>query len=145
MIPVSLIFYVFGALVATSGMYMVLTRNVLYAALSLLICLLSLAAIYVCLFADFVAIAQLMIYVGGVLVLIIFGIMLSLRNNDETNSSPSRNLLKSSMLSLIVLSGLLYLIATAKLTNLPGLTQTQPLSGNQRTTVYGIGTEFLTT
>ena len=49
----------------------------LYAAFGLLVTLLSLAAIFVLLFADFVAIAQLMIYVGGVLVLILFGVMLS--------------------------------------------------------------------
>ena len=61
----ALVFYTFAALIVLAGVFMVLTRNLLYAALALLLILLSLAGIYVLLFADFVAITQLMVYVGG--------------------------------------------------------------------------------
>ena len=145
MIPVSVIFYVFATLVAVSGLFMVLTRNVLYAAFSLLICLLSLAAIYVCLFADFAAIAQIMIYMGGVLVLIIFGIMLSLRSGNASETSPSRNQKKSALLATLVLAGILFLIFSSDLTMLPGLGKTQPAILSQKTTIYRLGIEFMTT
>ncbi|MFC5271954.1 NADH-quinone oxidoreductase subunit J [Adhaeribacter terreus] len=145
MIPVSVIFYVFAALAAVSGFFMVLTRNVLYAAFSLLICLLSLAAIYVCLFADLAAIAQLMIYVGGILILILFGLMLSLRKSDASETSPSRNKIKSSLLAGSVLAGMLFLIFNSKLTALPGLEKTQPVLVTQKTSIYSIGIEFMTT
>lgn len=145
MIPVSVIYYVFAFLAAAFGLFMVLTKNVLYAALSLLICLLSLAAIYVCLFADFAAIAQLMIYVGGVLVLIIFGIMLSLKSGDASETSPSLNLKKSAGLATLVLAGILFLIFTSNLTALPGLEKTQPAILNQKTSIYCLGIEFMTT
>jgi NADH:ubiquinone oxidoreductase subunit 6 (subunit J) len=145
MIPVYLIFYVFAALVAVSGLFMVLTKNVLYAAFSLLICLLSLAAIYVCLFADFAAIAQLMIYVGGVLVLIIFGIMLSLKRVNELQTSPSKNQIKGGLLVVFIFAGLLFLIFSSNLTALPGLGKVQPALGLQKTTIYRIGIEFMTT
>ena len=145
MIPVSIIFYVFAALAAFSGLFMALTKNVLYAAFSLLICLLSLAAIFVCLFADFEAIAQIMIYVGGVLILILFGLMLSLRSSDASETSPSRNKIKSAFLTASVLAGLLFLIFNSNLTALPGLEKTQPGLTAQKTSIYGIGIEFMTT
>lgn len=145
MIPVSLVFYIFAALAAGSGLFMVLTRNVLYAAFSLLLCLLSVAAIYVCLFADFAAIAQIMIYVGGVLVLILFGLMLSLKSSDAGETSPSRNKIKSALLASLVLASLLFLIFSSNLSRLPGLENTQPAILTQKTSIYRIGMEFITT
>jgi|SRR5687768_63684 len=145
MIPVSIIFYLFAVLAAGSGLFMVITRNVLYAAFSLLICLLSLAAIYVCLFADFAAVAQLMIYVGGVLVLVIFGIMLSLKRSDAANTSPSGNLLKSAFFAASILGGLLYLIFDSEISAISGLEKTQPALPDQKTSIYNLGIEFITT
>ena len=145
MIPVSVIFYLFAALAAGSGLFMVVTKNVLYAALSLLICLLSLAAIYVCLFADFAAIAQIMIYVGGVLILILFGLMLSLRSSDASETSPFRNKIKSTLLAGSVLAALLYLIFSSHISSLPGLGKIQPELAGQKTSIYNIGIEFMTT
>jgi|JI8StandDraft_2_1071088.scaffolds.fasta_scaffold28669_2 NADH:ubiquinone oxidoreductase subunit 6 (subunit J) len=55
------------------------SKNLLYAVFGLLIVFLCLVTIYVFLGADFVAMAQLMIYVGGILVLLVFGVMLANR------------------------------------------------------------------
>jgi NADH-quinone oxidoreductase subunit J len=49
----------------------------MYAAFALLFTFFGVAAIYVLLYADFIALTQIMIYIGGILVLIIFGIMLT--------------------------------------------------------------------
>jgi NADH-quinone oxidoreductase subunit J len=64
---------------AISATSILLSRNVFKAALSLLVCLLSIAALYVLNFAEFIAVTQILIYAGGVLVLIVFGIMLTTR------------------------------------------------------------------
>jgi NADH:ubiquinone oxidoreductase subunit 6 (subunit J) len=72
-----IIFYVFAAVAALSALSMVFIRNVYYAALLLIVCLLSLAGIYIVAFAEFVAVTQILVYAGGILVLIIFGIMLT--------------------------------------------------------------------
>lgn len=58
-------------------LYILLTKNVMRAAFALLATFLGVAGLYVFLQAYFIAVAQLMVYVGGILVLIIFGIMLS--------------------------------------------------------------------
>src|SRR6478735_578243 len=73
----TIIFYFFVGLTALSSVSILFVRNVLYAALLLIICLLSLAGIYIMTGAEFLAITQILIYAGGVLVLIIFGIMLT--------------------------------------------------------------------
>jgi NADH-quinone oxidoreductase subunit J len=54
-----------------------------HGALLLITCLLALAGIYVIAFAEFVAVTQILVYAGGILVVIIFGIMLTtnLREN----------------------------------------------------------------
>ncbi len=72
-----IIFYAFAALAVLSALLILFTRNVLYAAFLLIITFLCISAVYVFAGADFIAITQVLVYVGGVLVLMIFGIMLT--------------------------------------------------------------------
>lgn len=75
----TIIFYVFALLTLVSGAVVVFSRNIVRAAFSLLFTFFGVAGLYVLLMADFLAITQLMIYVGGILVLVIFGVMLTSR------------------------------------------------------------------
>ena len=70
-------FFAFIALALGGAATVLLTRNVLYAAYSLLLALLGVAGLFVFASADFLAVSQLVIYVGGVLVLVLFGVMLT--------------------------------------------------------------------
>jgi NADH-quinone oxidoreductase subunit J len=79
----SFMFYFFEAVAALSAIGIALIRNVFYGALLLIICLLALAAIYVLAFAEFVAVTQILIYAGGILVVILFGIMLTAKISDK--------------------------------------------------------------
>ncbi len=72
-----IIFYVLAVTVLASASIVVFSRNIVYAAFSLLFTLFGVAGLYVLLNADFLAITQLMVYVGGILVLILFGVMLT--------------------------------------------------------------------
>lgn len=74
-----ILFYLFALVAAVAATGILLIRNVFYGALMLLVCLLAVAAIYVLMLAEFVAVTQLLIYAGGVLVVILFGIMLTLK------------------------------------------------------------------
>lgn len=140
-----MLFYIFAALAILSGGYMVLTRNLLYAGFSLLVTLLSIAGIYVLLFADFIAVTQLMVYVGGVLVLILFGIMLSSRVHNQSVLSESVNKGWGVLISLLTLCGLGYTILKAQFANLPWLqnADTEKL-GAQKSTVQSIGIKLMT-
>jgi NADH:ubiquinone oxidoreductase subunit 6 (subunit J) len=73
----SFVFYFLEIIAALSAIGLALVRNVFYGALLLIVCLLAIAGIYVLAFAEFIAVTQILIYAGGILVVIIFGIMLT--------------------------------------------------------------------
>ncbi len=83
-------FYGFSALAIGAALTILFTRNVMYAALCLFLALLGVAALYVLAGADFLAITQLLIYVGGVLVLLIFGVMLTHRPDREGSQKANQ-------------------------------------------------------
>ncbi len=71
---------IFGLLAVTMGvaaLRMVTTKNVVHAALYLVIVLSGMAALYVLLAAEFVAVVQVLVYIGAIVVLFLFGIMLT--------------------------------------------------------------------
>ena len=72
-----IIFYLFAAVTLLSAFFVVTTRNIVHSAFFLLFTFFGVAGIYVLLGADFVAIVQLIIYVGGILILLIFGVMIT--------------------------------------------------------------------
>ncbi len=90
-------------LVLLSGFWVVVSPNLVHSAVSLLFTLFGVAALYVFLYADFMAAAQVIIYVGGILVLIIFGVMLTNKISDQNVSNKSQNRLPAAIACLILL------------------------------------------
>ncbi len=82
-------FYLLSGLAFIGAFGVALSRNVLHSAIGLLIALLGGGALYVLLSADFVAVAQLLVYVGGVLVLVLFAVMLTARISEVNISNTS--------------------------------------------------------
>ena len=76
---VNILFYFFIIIAGGAAVAIVFSRNVFNSALYLLVTLLAIAAIYVLVFAEFLAVTQILIYAGGIMVIIIFGIMLTTR------------------------------------------------------------------
>ncbi len=70
-------FWVLAIIGVAAALAVVLLRDIFRAALSLILCFLVVAGIYVTLSADFLAAAQVLIYVGAISVLIILAIMLT--------------------------------------------------------------------
>jgi len=70
-------FLILAVIGGIGGLLVVTTRNIVHAALYLVIALASVAAIYLLLAAPFIAFVQVIIYVGAIVVLILFGIMLT--------------------------------------------------------------------
>ena len=71
------LFYVFAAFTVIAAAGVAFSSNIVYSALALMGTLVGLAALYIFLAADFVAAAQVLIYIGGILVLILFAVMLT--------------------------------------------------------------------
>ena len=99
-------FYAFAAGAIISAAMMVFARNLIYCAVGLLFALANVAAIYVLLGADFLAATQLMIYVGGILALLLFGIMLSVKFTGVELRTGTLQMLPG----LLVVTGLLLVL-----------------------------------
>ncbi len=69
-------FYLLSALAVISGLLVITRRNAVHSALSLIVTLLSVAGLYLMLYAPFVAGVQIIVYAGGIMVLFLFVIML---------------------------------------------------------------------
>jgi NADH-quinone oxidoreductase subunit J len=70
-------FWILAAAMAAAAMKVVTTKNVVHAALYLIVVLAGVAGIYVLLAAEFVAVVQILVYIGAIVVLFLFGVMLT--------------------------------------------------------------------
>ncbi len=86
----AIIFYIFSALTLAAALLILFSKNLIYGAFALFVAFLGVAALYVLAGADFLAVSQIMIYVGGILVLLIFGIMLT-QKKEKSNDSTRHN------------------------------------------------------
>ena len=71
------VFYVLWAVCLGGALGVVISRNVVYAALSLLVSLMGVAGVYLLLLAEFLALVQVLIYGGAITIVILFVIMLT--------------------------------------------------------------------
>lgn len=94
------LFYFFVTVALLAALGILFSKNVFKSALLLIACLLSIAAIFVLLFAEFVAVTQILVYAGGVTVLIIFGIMLSTSLNGKPLTVGHSNLFSGIVLGI---------------------------------------------
>ena len=92
-------------------MIVVQSKKLVYSAYALLFTLLGVTGLYVFLWADFLAVVQVVVYVGGILVLLIFGIMLTNKITSVIISNPS--VLKSigSIVLFVFIAGLGFMVA----------------------------------
>lgn len=72
----ALLFYVFAGIAVLSAVVVITRRNPMYSAFALLVCFVSVAALFLLLHAELVAMVQLFVYGGGIMVLFLFVIML---------------------------------------------------------------------
>ncbi|MDP9863386.1 MULTISPECIES: NADH-quinone oxidoreductase subunit J family protein [Streptosporangium] len=86
-----IVFLLLGAVAVGSALLVVTTRQLVHAALWLVVCFGALAGSYLILTAEFVAWVQVLIYVGAIVVLLLFGIMLTRAPIGRTADLDSRN------------------------------------------------------
>ncbi len=101
------ILILFAVLTLASAGVVLFSRKLIYSAFALLLTLGGVAAFYAAMGADFLAAIQLIVYVGGVLVLVIFAVMLTGKASDSEESNPSRYSWLSPVLVTVFLGGIL--------------------------------------
>jgi len=106
----ALLFWLFATMIVTGGLMAVLLPSIQQAVFSLLFSFIGIAAIYAMAGADFLAITQIIIYVGGVLVLLSFGILLTGRTALTLGPQEVRNRPIGVLIGAMVFAGLLWAI-----------------------------------
>jgi NADH-quinone oxidoreductase subunit J len=100
------LFYLFAALALGSALYMILQRNPTYSAFSFIVTLCSLSAIYGLLGSSFIAVLQVVVYAGAIMVLFLFVLML-LNVRAESHAEDSGMMRAAAAALVLVFLGLL--------------------------------------
>jgi len=119
-----IIFYFFAAMTLGAAGVVVFSRSLIYSAFGLLFTFLGVAALYVFLGADFLAATQLVIYVGGILVLLLFGVMLTHKLYDLDLKTEAFQIVPALLLMLAVFGTLVLAVMN---TTWPGPTPRPPM------------------
>ena len=96
-----IVFYFFAALTVGSAAVVVFARSLIRSAFALLFTFFGVAALYALLGADFLAATQMVIYVGGILVLLLFGVMLTHKLYDLNLKSETFQVFPSILAVLV--------------------------------------------
>ncbi len=105
-----IVFLVSAGVIVISAALVVTVRNLIHASLWLVITLFAVAAIYVQLEADFLAVVQVILYIGAISILIIFSVMLTRRVMADTGPQRIPQWPLAAVLALLVFGGLAYLL-----------------------------------
>jgi len=130
------VFYLLATFTVACALGVALSNNIMYSAFALMGTLMGVAGTFVMLGADFLGVVQLLVYVGGILVLTIFAVMLTHRIADVNVSNravgrPLAVLLVGAIAWWMIKVG----VAASWVTKAPGTAEP---------TTYGIGNAFLT-
>jgi NADH-quinone oxidoreductase subunit J len=130
--------FLIPALIIIGGVALLaITRNLFYAALYLMVVLLAIAALFVLLGSEYVAVSQVVVYVGGVLILLIFGILLTNRMDKSKITVLSYRALPAVILCIGFLTILWQVISQ--------LDPNKVISSSNPNSIATIGVNFLTT
>jgi len=99
---VAIAFYVVALAMVGGGLAMVFTRDMVRSALWLVLALGGVAAIYVLLSADFLAVVQILIYVGAIMILMLFAIMLTPNQVDLQSAAPRAQKIGAALTALTI-------------------------------------------
>ncbi len=133
----SIFFYVFASIIIGSALLVVLFNNIVKSAFALFFTLFGVAGIYVLLGADFLGVTQVLIYIGGILILIVFGVMLTQRSYSADIFNRTGTVVMGTISAIITFTLIYYAIKPSPWFNV-GYKPDVP-------TTQIIGTQFLTT
>jgi NAD(P)H-quinone oxidoreductase subunit 6 len=108
MIVADVLFYLFACLTLSSAAVVAFSRNIVRSAFALLGTFVGVAGLYAVLSADFLAVIQMLVYVGGILVVILFAVMLTGKIADVRVTNRSAGVLAGAAILLAMLAALVF-------------------------------------
>jgi NADH-quinone oxidoreductase subunit J len=134
-----IVFYCFAFFALAGGVVVVFSRNIMYAAFALLFAFFGIAGFYVLLHADFLAITQVLIYIGGILVLMLFGVMLTNKVVNVDMKTGTLQIVPAMIVAAVVggsLAGIFYSTWSTAGAVPPDMTTSTPAIGTLLMTSY---------
>ena len=104
------IFLIVGAVILVAGFLVVTVRNLVHAALWLVVTLFGVAILYALLNASFLAVVQVVVYIGAIAILFIFAVMLTRRQAADTGAAVNKNWWAGAIIAVVTFGGLAYLL-----------------------------------
>lgn len=134
MTPVQIIFIIVAATTLGAGLMVVTTRNLVHAALWLVVSLFGVAVLYALLDASFLAVVQVVVYIGAIAILMMFAIMLTRRVAKDSGPQMNANWGWGAILAILVFVGLGFILS-----QWPGVTQAAPQLDSRTDLIAGLG------
>lgn len=116
---IDIAFWVLAVISVAAALSVVLMKNIFHAALTLVLCFLAVAGIYITLSADFLALVQILIYVGGISILIILAVMLTREVQQGNQSNRLR-------IPALIVAAALVIVMIISMVHTPWLISGQP-------------------
>ncbi len=112
MTGIQIIFLITAGVILASAVLVVTTRNLIHAALWLIVTLFGVAVLYALLNAGFLAVVQVVIYIGAIAILFIFAVMLTRADLRDRTPQLNRGWWLNVILSVLTFGGLIWLFQT---------------------------------
>jgi NADH-quinone oxidoreductase subunit J len=103
MVAENIAFYLIATVMVVAAVRVVTTRNIVHAALYLVLVLAGVAGQYILLAAEFVAITQVLVYIGAIVVLFLFGIMLTRAPTGPMDDSDNEQRIVGASIAVVLL------------------------------------------
>ena len=133
-----IIFLLCAVLIIVSALMVVTTRKLIHAAMWLVAALFGVAILYAILQAGFLAVVQVVVYIGAIAILFIFAVMLTRKEMLDKGTQTRSNWWLPALLGLLILSGLVFLILGQ-----PGINQTAAAMPEGLDTLRSLGTALV--
>jgi NADH-quinone oxidoreductase subunit J len=134
MTALQIIFLISASVILVSAVMVTVTRNLVHAALWLIAALFGVAAIFAVLEAGFLAVVQVVVYIGAIAIMFIFAVMLTRREMLDKGSQMNKRAWLAGMLGVLLFASMVYMLSTwvgfNQLPSLVGDTDTLALLGN---------------
>jgi NADH-quinone oxidoreductase subunit J len=105
-----IVFLIVALFTLVAGLLVVTTRNLVHAALWLVATLFGVAVTYSLLHANFLAVVQVVVYIGAIAILFIFAVMLTRKDMRDQGPQLNRNWWVGALLAVLTFAGLLFLV-----------------------------------
>jgi len=131
-----IVFWLLAVLTVSAALAVVILRDVFRAALALVLLFLTIAVFYITLYADFLAVVQILIYVGAISILIIVAVMLT---REVWHGSPSGKLRIPALVVSLLLLGTMVFTVTSTQWETSGEPPLQPTTAAIGTNLFSQG------